>query len=184
MQMSDWLALIGALTGAILVIGSLGLLFVGKISLDSRSQREALSVAYKKMFNVRIRNPALGMFFFGIAVIVASYYFYLNLGVKNAKVRIALETDDPGDAVASFVGNFGMDHPDPNNAFEKDVPSNLHDVDVTITETGYNVWQKTLYLDNVKGPFTAKLVKKVDRPEKDPGQIVNPGVKLPALEVQ
>jgi hypothetical protein len=179
--MSDWLALIGAVIGFVMVVGSLILLYLGKIDLQSRNVEEALRVQYQKMLDVRIRNPALGLFFVGILSLCASYYFYLHLGVKNAKVRIALETDDPGDAIASFAGNLGSGHPDPGNAFEKDVPSNLHDVDVTITETGYNVWQKTFYLDDIKGAYKARLIKKVDQPQKNPAQIVNPGVKLPPL---
>lgn len=179
MQMSDWLALIGAATGAVLVVGSLALLFLGKISLDSKSQQEALSVEYQKMFNVKVRNPALGLFFAGIVFMCASYYFYLQVGVKDANVHIALETDDPGDAIATFVGNFGSDHPDPKNHFEKKVPSNLHDIDVTITETGYNVWEKTIYLDSLQDIFNVKLTKKVDEPAKNPDLIVAPKTKLP-----
>lgn len=179
MQTSDWLALIGAAIGLLWAAGSLALLWFGKIDLQNRGIREDLSVKYKEMFDVRIRNPALGMLFLGILFLGASYYFYLHVGVKDANVQIALGTDDPGDAIATFVGNFGSDHPDPQNRFEKKVPSNLHDVDVTITETGYNVWKKTIYLDSLKDAFNVTLTKKIGEPAKNSDLIVTPKAKLP-----
>ena len=48
--MSDWLALIGAVTGFVMVIGSLILLYLGKIDLQSRNVEENSQMLLGLMF--------------------------------------------------------------------------------------------------------------------------------------
>jgi hypothetical protein len=108
----DWLAIIGAITGLTMVIGSLLLLWFRKIALAKKGSEPEVILERANIFKLDIRNPALGLFILGISFICVSYWFYLHFGVSDKKVRIALEIDDPNHAVAHFMGDFGTDSPD------------------------------------------------------------------------
>jgi hypothetical protein len=93
----DWLAIIGAITGLTMVIGSLLLLWFRKIALAKKGSEPEVILERANIFKLDIRNPALGLFILGISFICVSYWFYLHFGVSDKKVRIACTSPEKTD---------------------------------------------------------------------------------------
>jgi len=71
----DLILLMCGLTGVVLVVGSIVLLYQGVIKLAEKSAGSALEAEYKNYLKLNIRNPALGLFAIGFAFFFLAIYF-------------------------------------------------------------------------------------------------------------
>jgi len=168
-----------------MVIGSLFLLYRGTITLQQANPEDAIKVEFQKVLNIQTRYPALGLFVVGIIFLAAAYWFQMNSGVNNTVLKGTLQTEDPGDAMAEFISHLGESRIDSGRVFEKKVPSNLEEVEVTVRETGYEPYATAVRPDEARDgivPFNAKLKKKLQKPETDPSQIAPAPGGLPSLQ--
>jgi hypothetical protein len=62
-------------TGAIMVVGSIFLLYQGVIKLSEKSVGSALEAEFKNQLKINVRNPALGLFAIGFSFFVLALYF-------------------------------------------------------------------------------------------------------------
>jgi hypothetical protein len=183
--MPNILAFMGALCALLMVIGSLLLLYRGTITLQQANPEEAIKVEFQKVLNIQTRYPALGLFVVGIVFLAAAYWFQMNCHIKSTTLKGTLETEDPGDAEAEFISRLGESRIDSGRVFEKKVPSNLEEVEVTVRETGYEPYATAVRPEEARDgivPFNAKLKKKLQKPETDPSQIAPVSGALPSLQ--
>jgi hypothetical protein len=71
----DLILVLCALTGAIMVLGSILLLYRGVIKLSERSSARALEAEFKNQLKINVRNPALGLFAIGLSFFALALYF-------------------------------------------------------------------------------------------------------------
>ena len=64
-----------AITGCIMVIASILLLYLGAIRLSEKGVGSALQAKYKNLLHIQVRNPALGLFAIGLAFFALALYF-------------------------------------------------------------------------------------------------------------
>lgn len=71
----DLILIMCALTGVVMVVGSILLLYQGVIKLSERSTGRALEAEFKNQLRINIRNPALALFAIGFAFFGLALYF-------------------------------------------------------------------------------------------------------------
>jgi hypothetical protein len=83
-------------TGAVMVFGSILLLYLGAIKLSKQDAGHALEAEFKNQLKVNIRNPALGLFIIGFVFFGLALFFAKPEGVNRRR------TLTPGHIVASI----------------------------------------------------------------------------------
>ncbi len=81
-----------AATGAVMVVGSIVLLYQGVIKLGGKDSGRALEADFRNQLKINIRNPALGLFTIGLAFFgLALYYAKPAEGplVVSGRIKIA-----------------------------------------------------------------------------------------------
>jgi hypothetical protein len=185
MATPDILAVVGAVCALLMVVGSLVLLYRGTITLQQANPEEAIKVQFQNVLNIQTRYPAIALFVVGIIFLTVAYWFEMNMGVANTLLKGTLVSNDPGDAVAEFMSHLGESRIDSEKGFQKMVPSNLEEIEVTVRETGYEPVSTAVRPKQAKNgmvPFTAKLTKKVEKPRKDSSQIADAPAGLPSMQ--
>jgi hypothetical protein len=71
----DLVLILCGVTGLIMVVGSIVLLYQGVIKLGERSSGTALEAEFKNQLKVNVRNPALGLFAIGFSFFLLALYF-------------------------------------------------------------------------------------------------------------
>jgi hypothetical protein len=71
----DTILIMCGATGAIMVLGSILLLYQGVIKLSERASGSALEAQFKDQVRINIRNPALGLFGIGFSFFLLALYF-------------------------------------------------------------------------------------------------------------
>ncbi len=88
----DLILIMCGATGAIMVVGSILLLYQGVIKLSEKSVGSALEAEFKNQLKVNIRNPALGLFGIGFSFFALALYFAKPEGgplVVSGHIKIA-----------------------------------------------------------------------------------------------
>jgi hypothetical protein len=88
----DLILIMCGATGAVMVIGSILLLYQGVIKLSERNSGRALEAEFKNQLKINIRNPALGLFAIGFAFFGLALYFAKPEGgplVVSGNIKIA-----------------------------------------------------------------------------------------------
>jgi hypothetical protein len=62
-------------TGAVMVVGSILLLYQGVIKLSEKSAGTSLEAEFKNQLKINVRNPALGLFAIGFSFFALALYF-------------------------------------------------------------------------------------------------------------
>jgi hypothetical protein len=70
----DWILVMCALAGLLMVIGSIALLYNGAIQLSEKNPGQAIEAEFKNQLKVNVRNPALGLFVIWFAFFVLPLY--------------------------------------------------------------------------------------------------------------
>ncbi len=80
-------------TGAIMVVGSIILLYQGAIKLSEKATGSALEAQFRDQIKVNVRNPALGLFAIGLAFFALALYFAKpqegNPVILSGQIKIA-----------------------------------------------------------------------------------------------
>lgn len=71
----DLVLILCGVTGLVMVVGSIVLLYQGVIKLSERSAGTALEAEFKNQLKVNVRNPALGLFAIGFSFFLLALYF-------------------------------------------------------------------------------------------------------------
>jgi len=71
----DWILVMCAAAGLLMVVGSIALLYKGAIQLSEMNTEHALEAEFKNQVKVNVRNPALGLFVIGFAFFGLALFF-------------------------------------------------------------------------------------------------------------
>ena len=136
----DIIALLAALGGVAIVVGSLIMLYKGILTLQAVSQAakegdggSALDIQIGKI-QVKSQYPTLGLFILGIGCFFGALWF--------AKENVPVEYDvqgrvvDNGKYIFTFTGFIGVAHPDVKGDFHRVVPKGIDEVHVQVGSSG------------------------------------------------
>lgn len=194
------IAIIAASGGIILMIGSLVLLYQGRITLQAiqdRAQKgqpadtsdsDALSVEIGHI-KVKSQYPTIALF------LVAAGCFWLALQYgKGQRRTISGILDDPDakDYTVMYTGVMGVVYPDDKGQFEQEVPEDVHLVVLEIAKGGEEPQKFPLYpAKETQWPVKCSL-KAAAGPSAspaptlmvDPAQVATVEKELPSLKAQ
>jgi hypothetical protein len=71
----DLVLILCSVTGLVMVVGSIFLLYQGAIKLNEKNAGTALEAEFKNQLKVNVRNPALGLFAIGFSFFLLALYF-------------------------------------------------------------------------------------------------------------
>jgi hypothetical protein len=71
----DFILMMCGITGAVMVVGSILLLYQGVFKLSEKSTGTAIEAEFKNLLRVNVRNPALGLFAIGFSFFALALYF-------------------------------------------------------------------------------------------------------------
>src|SRR6266542_2786453 len=91
----DVILILCGLTGVVMVVGSIFLLYQGVIKLSERSAGTALEAEFKNQLKVNVRNPALGLFAIGFSFFVLALYFAKPHEVGTLVISGQIKAADP-----------------------------------------------------------------------------------------
>src|SRR6266511_252143 len=93
----DLILIMCGATGAVMVVGSILLLYQGVIKLSEQSTGRAVEAEFKNQLKINIRNPALALFAIGFAFFgLALYFGKSDSGPLIVSVQIKMEDLDSG----------------------------------------------------------------------------------------
>jgi hypothetical protein len=88
----DLILIMCGATGAMMVLGSIWLLYLGAIKLGGSGAGHALEAEFKNQVKINVRNPALGLFALGLAFFGLALYFAKPEGgplVVSGQIKIS-----------------------------------------------------------------------------------------------
>src|SRR6266700_5740197 len=89
----DLILILCGVTGLVMIVGSIFLLYKGVVKLGEKSAGTALEADFKNQLKVNVRNPALGLFAIGFSFfLLALYYGKPGEGgplVISGRIRVA-----------------------------------------------------------------------------------------------
>ncbi|MBI3014434.1 MAG: hypothetical protein HYY65_05100 [Candidatus Tectomicrobia bacterium] len=134
----DLIIVFGGISGLLMVVGGMILLYKGTITLKESNPEEAIKVEFKKMINVTTRYPALGIFVIGLTFITIALYFSKPSAVQPLKVSGKLLTDDPTAATISVSNKLKDTTPSTGGVIEEVIYPNVDKIIFEIVMPGYN----------------------------------------------
>jgi hypothetical protein len=189
------IAIFAALGGLVLIVGSLILLYQGRITLQAIQdkvkevqQPDALAVEIGKI-RIRSQYPTIALF------LVAIGCFWLGLEyAKGPKRMVSGTLDDPlaKDYTVTYKGMMGVVFPDDQGHFEQEIPADVDLVILEIAKGGLDPQKFPIYPGKVTAwPVKCQLQQtrtasaaSVPKPELNPSQIVQLQRALPPLKTQ
>lgn len=102
MGIFDLMLIMAGMCGPIMILGGIGLLYKGAISLSERSQAEALTIEFRRMFKITTHYPALGLFVIGLTFSVVSLSY--SGGDIVRPLQIEAELSSSGISPITVVG--------------------------------------------------------------------------------
>jgi hypothetical protein len=194
------IAIIAASGGIILVIGSLVLLYQGRITLQAIQDRvqqgkqadtpdtDALSVEIGQI-KVRSQYPTIALF------LVAAGCFWLALQYGKGQRRVVsgvLDDPDAKDYTVMYTGVMGVVYPDDKGQFEQEVPEDVHLVVLEIAKGGEEPQKFPLYpAKETDWPVKCSLKAAAGATPSpgpklmvDPAQVATVNKELPSLKAQ
>jgi hypothetical protein len=194
------IAIIAASGGSILVIGSLVLLYQGRITLQAiqnrvqqgqqpdASDKDALSVEIGQI-KVKSQYPTIALF------LVAAGCFWLALQYGKGQRRMVsgiLDDPDAKDYTVMYTGVMGVVYPDDKGQFEQEVPEDVHLVVLEIAKGGDEPQKFPLYpAKETQWPVKCSLKAIAGASPSpaqtltvDPAQVATVEKQLPSLKAQ
>jgi hypothetical protein len=194
------IAIIAASGGIILVIGSLVLLYQGRITLQAiqnrvqqgqqpdASDKDALSVEIGQI-KVKSQYPTIALF------LVAAGCFWLALQYGKGQRRMVsgiLDDPDAKDYTVMYTGVMGVVYPDDKGQFEQEVPEDVHLVVLEIAKGGDEPQKFPLYpAKETQWPVKCSLKAIAGASPSpaqtltvDPAQVATVEKQLPSLKAQ
>ena len=195
------IAIIAASGGIILMIGSLVLLYQGRITLQAIHEKvqegkeptdvtggDALAVEIGQI-KIKSQYPTIALFL----VAVGCFWLALQYGKGQRRMVSGILTDpDAKDYTVAYTGVMGVAYPDITGQFEQEVPEDVHLVVLEIAKGGKEPQKFPLYPSKEKewpvkfelkaptGPSATPAAKL----EVNPAQVAEVGKALPPLQAQ
>ena len=195
------IAIIAASGGIILMIGSLVLLYQGRITLQAIHDKvqegkepadgtsgDALAVEIGQI-KIKSQYPTIALFL----VAVGCFWLALQYGKGQRRMVSGILTDpDAKDYTVAYTGVMGVVYPDDTGQFEQEVPEDVHLVVLEIAKGGKEPQKFPLYPSKEKewpvkfelkaptGPSATPAAKL----EVNPAQVAEVGKALPPLKAQ
>jgi hypothetical protein len=152
----DVLVVLCGVTGSLMVLGSLLLLYRGVIQLEAKVQGTAIEAEFKNQLRVNIRNPALGLFGIGFAffalALFESHPHDLGPGdLVQLEGNVSLVgTDTVGNIATARIYGGDMPVPLPSNGrFFVSVRPVEHLI-LEVRAPGYQIWTDTIDPEQAK----------------------------------
>jgi len=195
------IAIIAASGGIILMIGSLALLYQGRITLQAIHEKaqagkeptdvtggDALAVEIGQI-KIKSQYPTIALFL----VAVGCFWLALQYGKGQRRMVSGILADpDAKDYTVAYTGVMGVAYPDNTGQFEQEVPEDVHLVVLEIAKGGKEPQKFPLYPSKEKewpvkfelkaptGPSATPAAKL----EVNPAQVAEVGKALPPLKAQ
>ena len=195
------IAIIAASGGIILMIGSLALLYQGRITLQAIHEKaqegkeptdvtggDALAVEIGQI-KIKSQYPTIALFL----VAVGCFWLALQYGKGQRRMVSGILTDpDAKDYTVAYTGVMGVAYPDNTGQFEQEVPEDVHLVVLEIAKGGKEPQKFPLYPSKEKEwPVKFELKAPTDpsatpaaKLEVNPAQVAEVGKALPPLKAQ
>lgn len=184
----DTLVLLCAVTGLIMIVGSLLLLYRGVIKLSEKVSGSQIEAEFKDQLKVNVRNPALGLFVIGFAFFALALYFG-NVEVQPIEFRGVITGAEADHLkVRVRVDEWPVRVSSDGKILETVRPSLEEKLSVEILAPGYQPARWTVNIepsDARRGRIVVKppaFSKVIERPAPDPANIKPVEVPLPGLE--
>ncbi len=181
MRTFDVVILLGAVCGVLMVLGGFWLFRKGVISLNQKSQQEAVSLEFTKLLKVTSRYPALGFFMFGLAFIICAAYFG-KLSQVNVNGQIKdVAADDLRSVRIALLADFGERTASTDGRVDADILPNPEKLVVEVTAPGYIPvpFKKIFDIKGGKASFGDISLRQVaKRPAVNEANIVEPDKQL------
>jgi hypothetical protein len=193
------IAVIAALGGIILLLGTLYLIYQGRITLQAISEkieqqpdgatRDALAVEIGRI-KVRSQYPTIVLFVLAVGCFWLALEYQKRSDPETIAVSGTLDDPEAKDYTVTFEGIIGMAVPDaPGGYFEQKVPK---DVSLVILEVGkagvppqrFPVYPGKVTKWPVKCALAAASRTAVTKPQVDPSQITETNTQLPPLQTR
>jgi hypothetical protein len=187
MSTHDFISLVAALCGFIMVMGGVVLLYRGTITLSETPARDAVSLEFQKMFRLKTQYPALGIFVIGLAFVATPLF----LTRADAPVRIranlvqANQAPSPDQVQIRITAEWSGAPPDTDGRIDQRVP--LPDQWwVLVSAPGYTPFRQRLapsMLSRTVSLGAIALTRAAGIQEAArPAEIVQPAQPLPAMD--
>jgi hypothetical protein len=101
----EWICIIAAICGVLMVLGGIYLFYKGILTLaKAPDQQEAVSFEFQKILKIQSRYPAYGFFIFGIAFVVLGATFAKPDSIAPITVEGSVENAvDPGNTTVRIL---------------------------------------------------------------------------------
>lgn len=172
----DIVIILGAICGLSMVIGGMGLLYKGVITLNQASTQEAASLEFKKMLKITTHYPALGLFIIGLAFVIIAVVFSKSTQNQFEITGRITNIDDPDSlkvviTVPAWEGTANV-----GGEINASVIPRIDRFNVWLTYPGYRDFKKLIKTKESKlGVITIgeqQLQKVVEKPLPDPNNIM------------
>jgi hypothetical protein len=187
MSTHDFISLVAALCGFIMVMGGVVLLYRGTITLSERPAEDAVSLEFRKMFKLKTQYPALGIFVIGLAFVATPLF----LTRADAPVRIranlvqANQAPSPDEVSIRVAAEWSGAPPDTDGRIDQRVPL-PNQFWVLVSAPGYTPYRRQLAPSMLTRTVSlgaivltrAAGIKAAARPT----EIVQPQHPLPAMD--
>lgn len=179
----DYILLLGAVCGLIMVLGGILLLYKGAISLTNISGADAFTIEFKKELRVSTQYPALGIFLIGLLFIALPVY----IGKPEInKITLKAKTIDVSEPVnISIKANSwssGLSH---TGEIIETIYPNIDNIQVVVSAPGYENKSKTINISSVKNGVAdlgdIHLQQKLAKSSIDSSRVVPIPDGLPSL---
>ena len=183
----DFIILMGAVCGLIMVVGSMGLLYKGIVQLNAVSPQDAITVEFRKTVRITSHYPAIALFIIGFCFMgVAGYEAYNNNEIaKPVRLNGSITGAADPDSVKIYIsaGPWSLDPTSNGKADDIKVDDFIYPdlklLKVEVTAAGCNSWSTKIPLKS--GTISLgemKLIKLIDRATIGSNQIVDASVSL------
>jgi hypothetical protein len=171
----DYILLLGAGCGVVMVVGGILLLYKGAISLTNVAGEEAFTIEFKKELRISTQYPALGIFVIGLLFIALSVY----VGKPDInKITLKAKTVDVAEPVNITVKanswSSGLTH---TGEIIETIYPNIDNIQVIVSAPGYENESKTINISSLKNGVAdlgeIQLHQKLAKSAIDTSQIVS-----------
>lgn len=148
---SEFAAYTSSACGALLVAGSLALLYKGVITLSQKSQKEAITLEFRKQLRVSSHYPALGLFILGWVFVLVPMTFYHNSSPEKISLvgNIKVVPSSDIEYVTLWVSGESWEvNPDSDGSLRKTIYPNLDYLEVEVASPGRPSFRKTFSVDH------------------------------------
>jgi hypothetical protein len=184
------IVLLCGLTGVIMVVGSMMLLYHGVIKLREKVSGSEIEAEFRDQLKINVRNPALALFLIGFLFFGLALYFVQPREIAPIKLTGHIEgVDADSITIRVKVAEFPV-RVSSNGEIADTLRASLHEkLSVEILAPGYKPARWTNIVspeDALRGRIVIDppdFIQVLEKPQPNPSRIRNPGsdVELPGL---